>query len=394
MNPEPSIFTGGGRLIMGGVLAFLAGAIALVVGGAAHGRDAFYAYLSAYTWLVSLLVGGLIFLMIVHAMDAKWPVALRRVVEGVTGVLPLAVIGFIPIAIGVSTIYPWTSPSAIVDHEAQRLVEHKLPYLNTPSFFVRAFLYFGVWLGTSYFLRRWSLRGDWAPETTDKPRFRAFSALGLPPVALAFTFAGFDWLMSLTPTWYSTMFGVYWFAGGFLGAIALLVLATYGLQRGGMLTRVGSSHYYALGRLLLAFTIFWAYIAYFQFFLIWIANKPHEAAFYAPRMKGEFASLSILVAAGRFVVPFFALLPYRVKQQPGTLVPIAIWILVMHWVDMEWLVMPSVRAEGPVVHWLDVAALVCVGGAALAFGTFRLRGRPIVPKNDPSLETAFRYGSV
>ncbi|MDC0747560.1 hypothetical protein [Polyangium mundeleinium] len=394
MNVEPSVFTGGGRLIVGGVLAFLVGAIALLVGGAAHGQDAFYAYLSAYAWLVSLLVGGLIFLMIVHAMDAKWPVALRRVLEGVTGVLPLAVIGFIPIAIGVSTIYPWTSPSSIVDHEAQRLVEHKLPYLNTSSFFVRAFLYFGVWLGTSYFLRRWSLRGDWSPEAKDKPRFRALSALGLPPVALAFTFAGFDWLMSLTPTWYSTMFGVYWFAGGFLGALALLVLATYGLQRGGMLTRVGSSHYYALGRLLLAFTIFWAYIAFFQFFLIWIANKPHEAAFYAPRMKGEFASLSILVAAGRFVVPFFALLPYRVKQQPSTLAPIAIWILVMHWVDMEWLVMPSVRAEGPVVHWLDVAALVCVGGAALAFGTFRLRGRPIVPKNDPSLEAAFRYGSV
>ncbi|HVK63829.1 MAG TPA: hypothetical protein VM694_05130 [Polyangium sp.] len=394
MNLEPSIFTGGGRLIVGGIVAFLFGAIALLVGGAADGQNAFYAYLSAYAWLVSLLVGGLIFLMIVHAMDAKWPVALRRVLEGVTGVLPLAVIGFIPIAVGVSTIYPWTSPSAIVDHEAQRLVEHKLPYLNTSSFFVRAFLYFGIWLGTSYFLRRWSLRGDWCPEATDKPRFRALSALGLPPVALAFTFAGFDWLMSLTPTWFSTMFGVYWFAGGFLGAIALLVLATYGLQRGGMLTRVGSSHYYALGRLLLAFTIFWAYIAYFQFFLIWIANKPHEAAFYAPRMTGEYASLSILVAAGCFVVPFFALLPYRVKQQPSTLAPIAIWILVMHWVDMEWLVMPSVRPEGPVVHWVDVAALVCVGGAALAFGTFRLRGRPIVPKNDPSLEAAFRYGSV
>ncbi|MDI1480960.1 hypothetical protein [Polyangium sp. y55x31] len=393
MNPEPSIFTGGGRLIVVGVLAFLVGGIALVVGGVAHGRDAFYAYLSAYAWLVSLLVGGLIFLMIVHAMDAKWPVALRRVLEGVTGVLPLAVIGFIPIAVSVSTIYPWTSPSTIPDHEVQRLVEHKLPYLNTSSFFVRAFLYFGVWLGISYFLRRWSLRGDWAPAATDKPRFRALSALGLPPVALAFTFAGVDWLMSLTPAWYSTMFGVYWFAGGFLGALAFLVLATYGLQRAGMLTRVGSSHYYALGRLLLSFTIFWAYIAFFQFFLIWIVNKPHEASFYAPRMK-EFASLSILVAAGRFVVPFFALLPYRIKQQPSTLAPIAIWILFMHWVDMEWLVMPSVRTRGPIVHWLDVAALVCVGGAALAFGTFRLRGRPIVPKNDPSLEDAFRYGSV
>jgi len=394
MNSEPNVFTGGGRLIVGGMIAFAFGAIALLAGGAANERDAFYAYLSAYAWLVSLVIGALIFLMIVHAMDAKWPVAIRRVLEGVTGVLPLVVVGFVPIAFGVSAIYPWTSPSTIADHEVQRLVEHKLPYLNAPSFFVRALVYFGVWIGIAYFLRRWSLRGDVAPAATDKPRFRALSALGLPPVALAFTFASFDWLMSLTPTWYSTMYGVYWFAGGFVGAISLIVLATYGLQRSGMLSRVGRPHYYALGRLMLAFTIFWAYIAFFQFFLIWITNKPHEASFYAPRMTGAFAPMSILLAVGRFVVPFFALLPYKVKQQPSTLAPIAAWMLAMHWVDMEWLVMPSVRAEGPVVHWLDVAALVCVGGAALAFGTFRLRGRSIVPKNDPSLEAAFKYGSI
>jgi hypothetical protein len=217
--------------------------------------------------------------------------------------------------------------------------------------------------------------------------------VGLFPVALALTFASFDWLMSLTPIWYSTMFGVYWFAGGFLAAISLVVLLVAFLQQAGMLKQVTRSHYYALGRLILAFTIFWAYAAYFQLFLIWIADKPHEVLFYTLRATKEWFPFSVALAVVHFVLPFFVLLSYRVKQSPRTLAPIAAWLLVGHWVDMEWLVMPVMRAAGPAIHWMDVAALVCVGGAALAYGAFRLRGHCIVPKNDPALDAAFLYES-
>jgi len=395
MNPERNVFLGGGKLIAGGLVAFLLGGIVLSVGAAYDVRGALVAYLSAYAWLVSLTLGALIFLMIVNAMNATWPVAVRRILEALTGLLPLAALGFVPIALGVVTIYPWANPSAEHDRALREVVHHNRAYLDPTAFVLRGIGYFIVWLALAYFLRQWSLRGDRLPaEAAKKDRLRALSSAGLPAVGLTLTFAGIDWLMSLSPTWYSSMFGVYWFAGGFLCAIALVMLFTWGAQRSGMMPRVGRSHYHALGRMMLAFTIFWAYIAYFQFFLIWIANKPHEVGFFVARAKGIWGFLSLALGLGRFVLPFFALLSYRIKQRPATLAPVAVWIVVTHWLDMLWLVVPALRSEGPIIHALDVAAIVCVGGAALAFGVFRIRGQSIVPKNDPALEAAYRYESA
>jgi hypothetical protein len=393
MNSERTVFYGGGRVIAGGLLAFVTGGVVLIIGAITRPQNAFYAYLSAYAWVLSTVLGALAFLMIVHAMDAKWPVAIRRVIEAIIAILPLAVVGFIPIALGVHRIYPWALPG--VEHSAiGEIVAHQRPYLNTSSFFVRAFLYFALWVGVGGLLRRWSLHQDMAPRIEYKTNSRILSAVGLFPVGLALTFASFDWLMSLTPTWYSTMFGVYWFAGGFLAAVSVIVLLTAFLQRAGMLTRVNRSHYYALGRLMLAFTIFWAYTAYFQLFLIWITNKPQEVLFYTMRSTPVWLPFSVTMAVLKFVLPFFVLLSYHVKQSPKTLAPIAAWVLVAHWVDMQWLVMPAVRPAGPMIHWTDVAAAVCLGGAAVAYGAFRLRGQSIIPKNDPSLESAFRYESA
>jgi hypothetical protein len=393
MNPERTVFSGGGRAIVGGLVAFVAGGVVLVIGAITRPQNAFYAYLSAYAWVLSTVLGALAFLMIVHAMDAKWPVAIRRVVEAIIAILPLAVVGFIPIALGLHRIYPWASPG--VEHSPiGEIVAHQRPYLNTSSFFVRAFLYFALWVGVATLLRRWSLHQDMSPKIEYKVRSRILSAVGLFPVGLALSFASFDWLMSLTPTWYSTMFGVYWFAGGFLAALSVIVLLIAFLQQAGMLTRVKRSHYYALGRLMLAFTIFWAYAAYFQLFLIWITNKPQEVQFYTMRSTPEWLPFSVTMAVVKFVLPFFVLLSYHVKQSAKTLAPIAAWVLVGHWVDMQWLVMPAVRPAGPMIHWTDVAAAVCLGGAAVAYGAFRLRGQSIIPKNDPSLEAAFRYESA
>jgi hypothetical protein len=394
MKPDGIVFQGGSNLIRGGLVAFGVGLACLVVGGSTNPRQAFFSYLSAYAFAVSLAVGALIFLMIVHAMNAKWPTAIRRIPEGILAVLPLLALGYLPLAFGMRSLYSWTAPEAIHDHEMRHLLEHKAPYLNIPAFHVRAFVYFAIWIGIGFFLRRWSLSSDRRPAEVRNPRFRVLSALGLPPVAFALTFASFDWLMSLTPTWYSTMFGVRLFAGGFLGAIALTVVFTWGAQQAGMLARVNSSHYYALGRLLLAFTIFWAYAAFFEFFLIWIVDRPLEASFYAARIRGAWRPYTIALGIGHFALPFFMLLPYRIKRRPVLLASVAVWLVLAHWLDMQWLVMPVARPEGPMIHPLDVAALLCVGGASLAFGTFRMRGQPIVPKNDPALEAAFRYEST
>lgn len=383
----------GFRVIAMGLVAFVIGGVALVWGFFTQPKIAFFAYLSAYAWCLSITLGALLFLMIVHAMAATWPVAIRRIVESIVGILPLAVVGFLPIAIGLTSIYPWAVPSAHHEPVLQGILAHQRPYLNSSSFFVRAFVYFALWLGIGATLRQWSFRQDDTPDARYQVRARILSAVGLFPVALALTFASFDWLMSLTPAWYSTMFGVYWFAGGFLAAISLVVVLVGAFQRIGMLKHVTRSHYYALGRLMLTFTIFWAYAAYFQLFLIWIADKPHEVLFYTLRSTKEWFPFSVFLAVVHFVLPFFVLLSYRVKQSPKTLVPIAVWILLAHWVDMEWLVMPALRPTGPAIHWMDVAALICISGASLAYGAFRLRGKSILPKNDPAIVAAFHYES-
>jgi hypothetical protein len=394
MKPETTVFQGGGRVIAIGLVAFALGTIVLVVGGMPSPRAAFFAYLSAYAFVLSIVLGALIFLMTCNAMNATWPVAVRRVIEAVVGVLPLMAVGFLPLIPGMRFLYPWMRPETITDHETREAIAHKAPYLNAPSFVVRAFVYFVIWIGVAYMLRRWSLRADRNASLDRKERARILSSVGLPPVSLALTFASFDWIMSLEPTWYSTMFGIYWFAGGILAALGLIVLLVAGAQREGMLARVTSNHYYALGRLLLTFTIFWAYAAFFQFFLIWIANKPEETRWFVVRGVGTWASYSAVLAVTHFVLPFFVLLPYQLKRRPAMLAPIAGWLVVVHWLDMEWLVMPELRPAGPTLHWMDVAGLLCVGGAALAYGTYRLRGESIFPKNDPAIEAAFKYESI
>jgi len=316
------VFTGF-RVITVALVAFVIGGVALVWGFLTQPKVALYAYLSAYSWVLSITLGALLFLMIVHAMGATWPVAIRRVVEVIVGILPLAAVGFIPIAMGLKSIYPWAVPIAAHEPALQHIITHQRPYLNSSSFLVRAAIYFALWVGIGAALRLWSFRQDSVPDAQYQVRSRILSAVGIFPVALALTFASFDWLMSLTPTWYSTMFGVYLFSGGFLAAISLVVLLVATLQRAGMLERVGRSHYYALGRLMLTFTIFWAYVAYFQLFLMWIADKPNEVLFYTLRSTKQWFPFSVVLAVVHFVMPFFWLLSYRVKQSPKTLAPIA-----------------------------------------------------------------------
>ncbi|HRI66295.1 MAG TPA: hypothetical protein PK156_18735 [Polyangium sp.] len=393
MNDRADIFRGK-QSIVAGAIAFVLGAGALGIGFVIHPIYAYAAYLSAYAWAFSMILGALLFLMIAHAMAAQWPVAIRRVVEAIVGLLPLGILGFIPIVLGMSRIFPWANPNSDRDEMAQELWTHQRPYLNPSAFLLRAMVYFILWLVIATLLRQWSLRQDLRPEPRYARYSRTVSAVGLFPVALAMTFASFDWLMSLSPAWYSTMFGVYWFAGGFLAAICLIVVIIASLQRLGMCSRIGRGHYHALGRLMLTFTIFWAYAAYFQLFLIWMANKPPEVLFYALRATPEWLPFGIALAMGHFVGPFLILLLYRVKQSARSLAPVAGWLLLAHWMDMQWLVMPVVRPHGPTIHWVDVAAMVGVAGALLTYGSFRLRGHSVVPKNEPLLEAAYKYEST
>jgi hypothetical protein len=384
-------FRGGARALVIALACAAAGAVVTALGFVLDARQAFFSYLTAVVYVVSTALGALVFLMIVNAIRARWPVVLRRVNEAAAATVVVGLVLFVPIVFGLSRLYPWTAPDAIADEHDRELVLAKLAYLNPRFFILRAFAYFVVWSVIALALRAWSHRQDRAPDGALGGTV-ALSGLALPAVALTLTFAAIDWIMSLAPAWFSTMFGIYWFAGGFLAALALLTIAAARARAAGVLP-VSPSHYYALGRLLLAFVVFWAYIAYFQYMLIWLADKPVEASWFVTRARAPWTVASWALVIGHFVVPFFALLPYAPKHNGRYLTIVSVWLLAVHYIDMHWLVQPAARAGGFWFHWCDFGALAFVGGLAVAFGVWLLRGHPLVPKNDPLLEHAVRYES-
>ena len=323
-------------------------------------------------------------------MRAGWPIALQRLSEAVVSLLPLIAVLFLPLGGALDLIYPWRHPETFTAEERE-LLTHKASYLNGNGFIARGIFYFVVWIVTAELVRRWSQgRGGATDLEIERRRYR-FSAAALPPVALALSFASFDWIMSLNPLWYSTMFPVYFFAGGFVAFLALLTTISQAAKKYDLISAISPSHFYALGRLLFGFTVFWGYAAYFQLMLIWIADKPDEVTYYLQRSHGARLVESVVVAAAQFVIPFAVLLNYRIKRNGGRLSIVALWVLVAHYLDMHWLIAPSVRTHS--FLWQDLAALFAVGGLCTAACARLLRGRPLVPTHDSRLPEALGYQS-
>jgi hypothetical protein len=386
-------FGGGGRWLLAGLAAGIVGAIGMAIGLALDTRQALFSWLTAYTYALTIVLGMAAFVMTCHAMNATWPTALRRIPEAAAAVMPLLALFLIPILIGLAKLYPWMHPREIADPRVAELLRHKLPLMNQPFVIGRAIVYLVIWLGICGGLRRMSLRTDRPTAKDATPSLRAFSAVLLPALGLSATFAAFDWLMSLSPDWYSTMYGFYVLAGALLGAVALTVVLVFGAQQGGALAGIQRAHYYALGRLLLSFVVFWGYVAYFQFFLIWIADKPVESRWYLDRLKGGYRWVSAFLVVGHFLLPFFALLPYAAKQSGRVLRAIACWLLLAHYVDVHWLIAPARGAGAPTFHWLDAAAFLCVVGFSTAFGMWRQRGHALAPAWVPAYPRALEYRS-
>jgi hypothetical protein len=372
------------------LLISIVGLMLVAWGMLTQGRVAFLSYLAAFAFWLSIALGGLLFLMIQHAMDSTWFVSIRRLAETITAPLVALAILFVPLLPGLRLIYPWAGPGPI-EPGAAALPDAANVYLQLPFFRARAAVYFAIWLAASYLLRRWSVLQSAHDAVALARRQRVLSAGLLPLAGFALTFAAFDWLMSLDPHWYSTIFGVYWFAGGVLAAVSLLALLAFLARRHGRLTTdVSISHVHALGKLMLVFVIFWAYIAFAQFFLIWIADVPAEVRWYAARIDGRWRGIAAMLLVGHFAVPFFALLSWRLKRSPPLLAAVGVWLLVMHYLDVYWLVLPTLGAPaGP--SWLDAASLAGIGGAAIAYALWWLDGLPLVPLGDPRLARSRRF---
>jgi hypothetical protein len=367
-------------------------ALTLLGGIVGDPRRALFAYLVAFVYWIGIALGALILLGAFHASSAKWPVVLRRFLESVPASLPVFAVLFIPILAGMRHLFPWVDAAALAS-ELRELAEHRRPYLNVPAFVARAALYLAVWIAVAQLLRAWSVRQDRQGGFTLTRWQRRLGAGSLPLLALTMSFAAFDWMMSLDPRFYSTIFGVYWFAGSFLGAFAVIVVAasatrTDPSQFG---AHMNLEHFHSLGKFMLTFVAFWGYIAFSQFMLIWIANLPEEVPWYVSRIHGGWGWVGAFLVVFQFLVPFFLLLSRSLKRDPRRLAGIAVWLLLVHWVDLYWVIMPALNAAGPRPSPWDLTAFAGVGGIAAAFTLWRMHGVPAVPVRDPYLADSLRY---
>ncbi|HEX5063535.1 MAG TPA: hypothetical protein VFV99_29360 [Kofleriaceae bacterium] len=383
-------FDGRPTLLIAAVVGIV-GAIGVAIGIAIEPERAFAAYLAAWCAVATVAIGGLALLVIGYAANSRWPAAVRRLTEAIAGgLLPVAILA-IPLFLGAEWVWPWVAPDGRYLHA----VEVKQTYLSTPFFVFRTELYFVAFIIPAELLIRWSRRRDARPEppaplrTDALHRERVLSSAVLPIVGLAITFAAFDWLMSLQPAWWSSGFGLYVLTGALTAGLAMVaVLAWRGVAERCMPLTPG--HFHAMGRLLHAFVILWAYIAYFQVMLIQIANKPNEAQFYVDRGTDGWRFVTALLVVLGFALPFPLLFPRRLKRRAGYVGGIAVMLLVGHYLDMWWLVIPRVSAM-PIPSWTDLAALCAIGGLVTAVCTWRMRGVPLLPVGDPYLATGLAY---
>jgi hypothetical protein len=367
------------------------GLILTVIGYFVNPARMFNSYLVSFGFWTTLGLGALFFVMLHHLTNATWSVVLRRLVETFMAVLPYMVIFVLPVLLNLNELYRWSRPEAVMqDH----LLQHKAPYLNDWFFILRTGLYFAAWFIMARSLYRTSLAQDSGFDKKQVEKFRKISAPGMVLFALTITFAGFDWFMSQDPDWYSTIFGVYIFSGGLVSILAFITLSTLILRRRGVLSdSLTGEHYHDLGKLTFAFVVFWGYIAFSQYFLIWYANIPEETTWFHHRYQGGWESVSLLMVFGYFVVPFVALISRGPKRSRAVMAVIAAWLLVMHWVDLYWIIMPNYSSHQASISWMDFAAMLLVGGFYLWMFWRKFSSRPVVPVGDPRLEASINFVS-
>jgi hypothetical protein len=369
----------------------VAGLVLSMVGYFLEPERFYYSYLTAFAYWTTLTLGALFFTMLHHVTGAKWSVVLRRGAEALSMSLPWLFIFFLPIIAGIHPLYHWSHADAVA-HDP--ILEAKASYLNTTFFIIRGIMYFGIWSALALLLNKHSLAQDQDGDEAHTVRLRQVSAVGIVLFALTVTFAAFDWLMSLDPHWYSTIFGVFLFVSGFLVATACLTVFYVFFRKQGILAdTVGIRHIQDLGRLLFAFTVFWAYIGGSQYFLIWYANIPEETVFYLHRWEGGWKLVSLLIIILHFLVPFAALTFFASKRNTRVLGVVAGLLMAMHYVNIYWLVIPTIAATDAMFSWIDLATLVGMGGILMWLFLERFRRNPVIPLHDPDLPESIKVDS-
>ncbi len=368
-------------------LSLIVGVIGLIalIAGYFFAKDQFFqSYLVGWTFWVQVALGALVILMIQNTVGGRWGLVIQRLVEAATTTLPFLAVGFIVIIIGIPHLYEWSHADVVAHDE---LLQSKSAYLNTPFFIARTVSYFVIWIGVAWLLRKWSAQLDDDPENASlRKKLRNLSAPGILVFGLTVTFASVDWMMSLEPHWYSTiygiMFGVGAMAAGFSFAIIILMRMVKYSPWKDVIRTIDISD---LGNWLLASIMLWAYVAFSQFLIIWSANIPEETTWYLARTQGGWQWVAILNVFLHFFLPFFFLLVRGTKKAPGRLLSIALLVLAMRFLDLFWLIFPAFTPGKIVFPWLAIVAWIAMGGFFMAIFFRQLTKASFFPTYDSRL---------
>jgi hypothetical protein len=375
------------RSLIVGIVALLA----CIIGAVFQSDQFFRSYLFSYLFYLGLTLGCLALLMLQYLSGGGWGIVIRRITEAASRTIPWLAALFIPILIGVPKLYVWSHPEAV---QADPLLQHKHLYLNFTFWWIRALCYFGGWWLFMYLLNKWSHQQDTEGRDLKARRLQLLSGPGLMFYGFSITFAAVDWVMSLNPHWYSTIYGLLFLAGQGLSALAFCValLVILSADGGPLQGVIGPTHFQDLGKLLLTFTMLWAYFAFSQLLIIWSGNLVSEIPWYLQRMKGGWQWIGLALVAFHFALPFALLLSRTLKRAGRTLVRIAALIIFMRFVDLFWMVSPDASKSGFHIHWMDILAPIGIGGLWLAVFLFQLRKWPLLPVRDPHLADAIAQG--
>lgn len=375
-----------------GVIGVAASIAGYFVGDAEMQKQFFFSWLTGFSFVLTVSLGGLFFILIHHISRATWSAGLRRTAENVAANLPWLAIAFIPIVLGMHDLYHWTHADAVAQDP---LLQAKASYLDSTFFLVRAAFYFAAWTLMALWFRKKSVEQDTSGDINLTFKMRSRAPVGILAFAITVSFAAFDWLMSLDPHWFSTMFGVQVFSGCMVSFLATLAIASLWLTRGGRFENtltVGNIH--DVGKLMFGFTIFWAYVSFSQYYLIWYANIPEETAWFYLRTHNGWENVGRLIIFGHFMVPFWVILSRHMKRNRTVLGLICGWMLLMHFVDLYFLVMPTLHHHGLHPHWLDLTCVLGMSGFATALFARRYLKTAGVAAKDPQLVASMEYDNV
>jgi len=376
-----------GRLERRGLVVGAVFMLALAVGLVLDRAQFFRSYLFAFVFWLGIAVGCLGLAMLNQLTGGLWGIVPRRLHEAAARTIPFMGLAFVPVVLGIRSLYVWAGPEAASDAN----IQSKAVYLNVPFFVARAVFYFLAWSLLASLLSRWSLRQDQLADPARAERLQGLSGIGLVLLSLTTTFAAFDWGMSLAPHWFSTMYGVLYIVGWTLSALAFTIVVMALLSSEPPFdAAVAPITFQDLGKLLLTFTMLWAYVNFSQFLIIWSGNLTSETPFYVRRLQGGWAPIAVVLLLFHFALPFALLLSRPLKRSARALAAVALLMLVVRLLDHFWLVGPDLIGRGGLavplrVHWMDLAATLGIGGLWLALFAWQARTRPALPLGDPAL---------